>query len=1075
MKQALIKRCSFILFALMSIVTYAQTASSKIKITGTVTENSGGLMPGVNVTEKSSKNTVTTDYNGKYEINVKPGATLVFSFIGMKKIEIPLNGRTTLDARLQEDSNQLDNIVVVGYTSQKKSHLTGAVETIKMSEIADLPVGDLGTAIQGRVLGVGVSGGSTRPGVKSNLTIRQPYSLAKDGGNLSPLYVIDGVLQIGADGLNDSTLFDNLDSSEVESISFLKDAAAAIYGARSAQGVVLVTTKRGTKGDPKFSYSGSYGSNDKTYQSKMLNAYEFAQYVNIMNGPNGYNQTGKEYIFSNDELEYFKTLNNTYLDDEWKPSFNMRHNLNVSGGSEKATYFAGASYFQQNGNLSTLDYSKWNFRAGTDVKLSSNLKAGLQLSGYYSDQQKTFNKIGGEKEENDYNELLTHIPYIPNYVNGLPIELPNNNDGNQRYHYPEIQRLNNLAGTAASTMTVNMYTEYKVPFVKGLMARGSYARNMGHTRGTQVGTSYTLYQFKGLGENEHIFNDNITDAPIKPTGTKYNNGDILLFDNTTTLSEQLNLTVSYDRTFGKHSISGVFGIEKSEATLNKERVSKTNVLDGTNGQFTTANGAIDGQTNKSESGSLGYVGRLNYAYGDKYLAEFLFRSDASTKFAPEYYWGNFYSGSIGWVVSKEDFFESSTIDFLKFRYSVGLLGKDDTKAWLWKQRYSYQGSKGAVFGGNTDMTHGWKMEASPNPDATWSDEVKTNFGVDMRFLNNKLAVTAESYYNFGSDLLMNVTGNLPFTIGGTVAAQNYGKMDTFGVELAVGWNDKIGQDISYGIDMRFGWSDNKAIKGNYNNEDILKPWNKKPGESSDNGIWGYDYIGMFKNQEDIDKYVAQYNITAVKNINGDKSYTPSQLRPGMLYYRDVRGAYLGDGQFAAPDGIIDVNDQVRLSRKSDSHYGLGSTLRFAYKSFSFNTVINASFGGYSSIGGDARKAFKSKIPQIVDNTVSIWNNIYDPTLNPNGNMPNPAYVEINSVDSDFWEVNSFRIACRNITLSYALPQGALKAMNLSSCKLNFVALNPFNLYNPYSFQEPNGSYLDYPTLRTLSLGLNVGF
>lgn len=1073
MKQTLLKRCSFILFALMSMVTYAQTSGGQIKITGTVTDNLGGLMPGVNVTEKSSKNTVTTDYNGKYEISVKPGATLVFSFIGMRKIEVPLSGRTTIDAKLQEDSNQLENIVVVGYTSQKKSHLTGAVETIKMSEITDLPVGDLGTAIQGRVLGVGVSGGSTRPGVKSNLTIRQPYSLAKDGGNLSPLYVIDGVLQIGADGLNDSTIFDNLDSSEVESISFLKDAAAAIYGARSAQGVVLVTTKRGTKGDPKLSYSGSYGSNDKTYQSKMLNAYEFAQYVNIMNGPNGYNQTGREYIFSNDELEYFKTLKNTYLDDEWKPSFNMRHNLNVSGGSEKATYFAGASYFQQNGNLSTLDYKKWNFRAGADVKLSSNLKAGLQLSGFYSDQEKTFNKIGGEKEENDYNELLTHIPYIPNYVNGLPIELPGNNDGNQRYHYPEIQRLNNLIENTANTMTVNLYTEYKVPFIKGLMARGSYARNMGNIRGTQVGTSYTLYQFKGLGENEHIFNDDITDAPLK--ATKYNNGDILLFDNTTTLSEQLNLTVSYDRTFGKHSISGVFGIEKSEATLNKERVSKSNVLDGTNGQFTTANGAIDGQTNKNESGSLGYVGRINYAYGDKYLAEFLFRSDASTKFAPEYYWGNFYSGSIGWVVSKEDFFESSTIDFLKFRYSIGLLGKDDTKAWLWKQRYSYQGSKGAVFGGNTDMTHGWKMEASPNPDATWSDEVKTNFGVDMKFLNNRLALTAESYYNIGTNLLMNVTGNVPFTIGGTVAAQNYGKMDTFGVELALGWNDKIGQDISYGIDMRFGWSDNKAIKGNYNNEDILKPWNKKPGESTDNGVWGYDYIGMFKNQDDIDKYVAQYKITAVKNISGSTTYTPSQLRPGMLYYRDVRGAYLGNGQFAAPDGIIDVNDQVRLARKSDSHYGLGSTLRFAYKSFSFNTVINASFGGYSSIGGDARKAFKSKIPQIVDNTVSIWNNIYDPTLNPNGNMPNPAYVEINSVDSDFWEVNSFRIACRNITLSYALPQGALNAMKLSSCKLNFVALNPFNLYNPYSFQEPTGSYLDYPTLRTLSLGLNVGF
>ncbi|EJL61896.1 SusC/RagA family TonB-linked outer membrane protein [Flavobacterium sp. CF136] len=1075
MKQALIKRCSFILFALMSMLTYAQTASSQIKVTGTVTDNSGGLIPGVNVTEKSSKNTVTTDYNGKYEISVKPGATLVFSFIGMKKIEIPLSGRTTVDAKLHEDSNQLDNIVVVGYTSQKKSHLTSAVESVKMSEITDLPVGDLGTAIQGRVLGVGISGGSTRPGVKSNLTIRQPYSLAKDGGNTNPLYVIDGVLQTTADGLNDSTLFDNLDASEVESISFLKDAAAAIYGSRSGSGVVLVTTKRGTKGDPKFSYSGSYGANDKTYQSKMLNAYEFGQYVNIMNGSNGYNQTSTDpqYFFSQDELDYFKTLQNTYLDDEWKPSYNMRHNLNVSGGSDKATYFAGASYYKQNGNLSTLDYTKWNFRAGTDVKLTNNWKAGLQLSGYYSDQVKTFNKIGGEKEENDYNELLTHIPYIPNYVNGMAIELPGNTDANQRYHYSEIKRLNNLAETTANTMTINMYTEYKVPFVKGLMARGAYARNMGNTRGTQVGTTYTLYQFKGLGANGHIFNDDITDAPIKTT--KYSNGDLLLFDNTTILSEQLNFTLSYDRTFGKHSINGLFGIEKAEATSNKERVLKTNVLEGTNGQFNTATGTIDGTTTKNESGSLSYVGRLNYAYDDKYLVEFLYRTDASTKFSPENYWGNFYSASVGWVVSKEDFFDSSVIDFLKFRYSVGLLGKDDTKAWQWRQRYTFQANKGGVFGGNGDMTNGWKMEASPNPDATWSDEVKTNFGIDTRFLNNRLSATAEVYYNIGTNLLMNVTGNLPFTIGGTVAAQNYGKMDTYGYELALGWNDKIGQNTSYGIDLRFGWSGNKLIKGDFNNEDILKPWNPKPGESTDNGVWGYDYLGMFKSQADIDAYVSEYKITAVKNIEGSASYSPSQLKPGMLYYRDIRGAYLGNGQFAAPDGIIDVNDQVRLSRKSNSQYGLGTTLRFAYKSFSLNTVVNASFGGWSEIGSDARKPLKTKIPQIVDNTVSIWNDIYDPTLNPNGSMPNPAFADINSVSSKFWEVDSFRIACRNITLSYALPQKALKAINMSSCKLNFVALNPFNIYNPYSFQEANGSYLDYPTLRTLSLGLNVGF
>lgn len=1076
MKQTIKQVCGVLLFALLSLSGYAQkTNGDKIIITGNVIDNTGLGLPGVNVIEKGTKNGVSTDIDGKYKISVKKGAILSFAFIGMKTVEKKVENQSVVNVTLKDDATELESVVVVGYGTQKKKDLTAAVETVKMSEIRNLPVGDLGTAIAGRVLGVGVSGGSTRPGVKSSLTIRKPYSLAKDGGNLNPLYVIDGVLQVDAQGLNDSTLFDNLDSSEVESISFLKDAAAAIYGARSAQGVVLVTTKKGSKGAPKFSYSGSYGVSDKTYQTKVLNAYEFGQYVNIMNGKNGFAQTAndKQYFFSQDELEYFKTLNNTYLDDEWSSSYSMRHNLNVSGGDDKATYFAGVSYYEENGNLSTLDYNKWNFRAGTDVNLSSNWKAGLQMSGFNSDQTKTFNKIGGEKDENDYNNLLLHVPYIPNYVNGLPIELSGNNDANQRYHYNEIKRLNNLAETTSNTMTFNLYTEYKVPFIKGLMARGAYARNMGNSRGSQYGTGYNLYQVTGLGENQHIFSDDIDISKAK--SKFYTNGDRLYFSNTTNLSEQYNFTTSYSRDFGKHSVSGLFSIERSETTSNQEDVWKAGVLEGSNGQFNTASGAVDGRTFKNESGSLSYVGRLNYAYADKYLAEFLYRTDASTKFSPDNYWGNFYSVSAGWVISKENFFKSSVVDFLKVRYSVGLLGKDDTKAWAWRQRYTFQGYKGAVFGGDKDNTNGFKMETTPNPDATWSDELKMNFGIDSKFLDNRLSFTAESYYNIGTDLLINRTGNLPFTIGGSVAAENYGSVDSYGYEVSLGWNDNIGKDFRYGVDLRFGWSDNKIIKGNFNDANILFPWNAQPGKSSDNGVWGYDYLGMFKTQADVDAYVSKYKITEVKDIDGKRLYTADKLKPGMLYYRDVRSWDPVTKTFGAPDGIIDQYDQVQLAKKADSHAGIGSTLRFDYKGFSFNAVVNASFGGWADIDSGARKALKTKIPQIVNNTVSIWNDIYDADVNPNGTMPNPAFGDSNSIQSSFWEVNAFRIQCRNISLGYTLPENILKTLNMNSCKINLVALNPFNLYNPYSFQEPNGSFMNYPTLRTISLGVNVGF
>ncbi|MFV8326641.1 SusC/RagA family TonB-linked outer membrane protein [Flavobacterium sp. ZS1P14] len=1071
MKQTIAKRCGLILFALMSFSSFAQKTDQEKIVTGSVIDYAGEAILGVNVNVKGTKNGVVTDANGRYAINAKKGDVLSFAYIGMDRLEKTVGNDAVIDVKMKEDASELENVVVVGYGTQKKAHLTGAIETIKMSEIADLPVGDLGVALAGRVLGVGVSGGSSRPGNKSTLKIRNPLTLSKDGGNDSPLYVIDGVLQIDPQGKNDSTLFDNLDSSEVESISFLKDGSAAVYGARSAQGVVLVTTKRGKKGPTKFTYSGSYGVNDETYRTKMMNANDFGRYINTMNGVNGTNATATDpnKFFSPDELEFFKTINYNTLDDEWKPSYNMRHNINASGGTDNATYFAGASYYKQDGNLGTLDYNKWTFRAGVDVNLSSSFKAGLQVSGFYSDKTKTFNKIGGETEENDYLTLLTDLPYIPQYINGNAVEPLGNNDATTRYHYGEIQRLGNLATTNASTMTLNMYAEYTVPFIKGLSIRGAYARNMGHGRGTQVGTGYTLYQYAGTGTNGHIYDDNA----ILKSSKFYTNGDRLYFDNSSSLSQQYNLNTSYSRNFGKHSISGLFAIERSEAEGSKEVVFKGSPIAATNGQFGSAFGAVDGSTERNQSGSLGYIGRVNYSYGDKYLAEFLYRSDASTKFAPGNYWGNFFNLSAGWVISKEDFFKSDVVDFLKVRYSIGKVGKDDTKAWLWRQRYTFQNGQGGVFGGttNTAATTGMKMEASPNPNGTWSNELKTDFGIEAKFLNNRLSLGIDSFYNIGTDILMERTGNVPFTVGGTVASENFGKADFFGYEFEAGWNDKIGQDFNYGIDVRFGWSDNKMIQGNFNAADILLPWNARPGQSTDNGVWGYDYLGMFKTQDEVTAYVNDNHIVSVFGT------TAANLRPGTLYYRDVRGAYLGNGQFAAPDGIIDVNDQVQLAKRKSPKYGAGTTLKLGYKGFSLNAVVGASFGGgFSEIDSATRKPLKSSINTNTVNRPVIWNNIYDPILNPEGTMPNPAFEAINlTPTSTFWQVNAFRMECRNISLAYAFSEKALNAMHLSTCKLNLIALNPFNLYNPFSYKNPNGAYDVYPTLRTISLGVNVGF
>jgi TonB-linked SusC/RagA family outer membrane protein len=1038
-------------------------------ITGKVTNDKGEPLVGVTVQIKGLRTSTTTNADGVFTIDAPAGsATLVFSYVGTARKEVSIAGKTDFQIQLASADATLDDVVVVGYGTQKKGHLTGAIETIKTKEIEDLPVGNLGAALSGRVLGLAVSGGTARPGSTPNLTIRNPVTLSKDGGTLDPLYVIDGIIQVSADGRNDPTQFNNLDPSEVESISVLKDATAAIYGSRGAQGVILVTTKRGKSGAPKITYSGSYGINDESYRTKMMSAYEFAMYMNIMNGPNGAKKvaTDVESFFSQDELDHFKSINYDWLEPAWKSSHTMRHTLNVSGGSDRATYFASASYYSQNGNLSSLDYKKYTFRAGSDVKVANNLKAGLQVTGNYSDRIKTFNKIGSENDENDYRNLLLAPRYIPMYVDDYPVKIPGT-DALSGYHFYEIERLQNLAQTKDKAMGVNIYLEYELPFIKGLKARGTYARYFSGSNASQVGTSYRLYEFNRTGANAHIYDDGAT---VKLPGTIYKNGDRLYYSNTTAENTQMNFTLNYARQFGRHNVSALASVEKAEASSNQEDVWKESPVLSTNGQFGSAFGAIDGRTSGSESGALGYIGRANYSYADKYLVEFLFRTDASTHFAPENYWGSFYSGSAGWVVSNEDFFNVKAIDFLKIRYSVGMLGKDDTKAWQWRQRYTYQNGKGAVFGGNTNASTGMKMEASPNRDATWSNEFKNNLGIDARFLRNRLSVTLEGFYNKGTDLLIERTESVPITIGGTVAAENWGEMDFFGYEVGFDWKDNLGKDFTYGIGARFSWYDNKWSQGNFAATDVYYPWKKQIGQSDDNGTWGYDYLGMFKTQEEVDAYISKSNIKEVFT-------TPAaNLRPGMLYYRDVRGALQPDGTFAGPDGIIDENDQVQLSKKSNNHYGIGVTVRAGYKGFALDFVIAGSFGGWSEIDGNSRKKMNNIISRNFQSKPAYWGNIYDPVLNPTGTMPNPNWDNVSlSPTSDFWKVSGFRMGMRNANLNYTVPKRIAESLRLSNARISLTALNPLNFYNPFDYKAPDGAYDVFPNLRTFSVGLNVTF
>ncbi|MXV15195.1 SusC/RagA family TonB-linked outer membrane protein [Hufsiella ginkgonis] len=1078
LKQLLNLSGTFLLLLFACSMGYAQERA----VTGKAVDKADGSpMIGLIVSVKGRPSNVSTNGNGEFSIRVTPSdSVLVFSYIGYIRQQVKIGDRSSIIVTMEPDTKSLDEVVVVGYGTQKRETLTGSIATLTTKDIEDLPVSNIGAALAGRLLGVGVSGGTQRPGSTATITVRNPNTfLSKDGGTTSPLFVIDDVIQVTSQGAPDNTLFNSLDISEIESLSVLKDAAAAIYGSRAANGVIVVRTKRGKDGKPRISYNGSYAVNDEAFRTKMLSAADFARYYNIMNGPNGRaatNSVTNDNVFTAEEIAAFENTDHNWLDDAWKASHNMHHGLSVSGGANKATYFANASYYTQDGNMGALEFSRWNFRGGADVEPINNLKVGLQLSGNFTDQARTFNKIGSETLENDYVNLLTTPRYIPEYINGVPVKIPGTN-AFAGYHFFEIERLGNIQSNDDRVFTVNVSAEYKLPWVKGLGFRLQYATNFANNNGGQVGTTYTLTKFTGTGTNIHILDDNAVPIATTPTSS-YSNGDRLYYSQTRQKRDQTNFFVTYERSFGKHSVSALATVEKSEAEAYGTTVLKEKPLQGTNGMFNTAFGAIDGTTTGNESGTLGYIGRANYNYSSKYLAEFLFRSDASTKFAPDNYWGRFYSGSVGWVVSEESFFTTHVLDYLKVRYSLGKLGNDQTKAWLWRQRYTPQEGKGLVLPGtggnnntNTATTTGYKMEASPNPDATWSDELKHNLGFDMRFLNNRLSATLEGYYNKATNILIEPIGSVPATVGGSIASTNFGAANFYGYEIGLGWNAKAGKDVNYGINLNFNWGDNKVIKMNYTDISQLQPWSPHYGESSDNGKWGYDVLGMFKNQEEIDAYVAEYKITQVHGNTIGSSY---KLTPGQLYYRDIRGKMNADGTFAAPDGIIDENDQVQLAKKAVNHYGFGIVLRAGWKGLSFDAAITGSFGGFAEM--DARNKMETNISNAYSSVPAYWANIYDPVLNPSGTLPNPNWSNV-SLDktSKFWQVSAFRMGFRNANLNYSLPKKLVQRAGISNARVSLTALNPVILYNPYDYRDPDAGWNTYPNLRTISLGLNATF
>ena len=1105
-KRYIISLCLGLLMALPAL---AQNKTQQ----GTVVDENGEPVIGATVKVEGTKDATVTDLDGNYKLDVPKNGKVIISYIGYKDM-VTTGGRV----QLEEDNSTLEEVVVVGYGTQKKAHLTGSVATVPVDEIQDLAAGGLASTLGGLVNGLGVSGGDARPGENARLSIRDTNSLSDVGSTAQePLFVIDGYIypndvRVGNSSQNlGAEAFNNLDPSEVESISVLKDASAAVYGARAANGVILVTTKKGKMGKPSISYSGQFGFTDEVARPKMLSSYDYGRLYNAITAadPTNTSLNKKTALFQADELEAMKALNYDLLDKYWETGSTMRHSVNVSGASDNVSYFGGISYFDQDGNLGKLDYNRWNYRAGIDVKISKWLSANLTVSGDYGKKNKPMLKVGGTSDEKDYNLMLTRPRYIPEEVNGyyIPTYGPSNGARvqNQNYSFRVLQDNGDYTRTMTSNTSINAGLNYDFGWsniLKGLKLSFAYSKSINTDKNNQYGSSYTLYQMtRRYGSGEHMYTPTAGDDSTFDylnfanfNALTLNNGDILSRQMIRTDNYQMNFTVQYARDFGLHHVNGLFSIERSEAESELTYASKTKPLEFTTGQDNSVKDGSeeDAQFRRSESGTMSYIGRINYAYANRYLLEFLLRSDASTKFSKKYGWGTFPAVSAGWVVSEEPWFQNSKamswVDFLKIRASYGLTGRDNLAPWQWMQVYATDANKGTVFGEGLGNDSGSRITINKNNSAVnvmvhWDKSYKFNAGFDMQVLHSRLNIGFDYYYERNREMLMNLKEDVPGTVGSQSASTNIGEMDNWGWELSLTWRDKIGKDFKYRIGINTGMSDNKVKVMDWPTEYLYRQMT--PGSRTDLGLWGLQCIGMFRSFQDIEEYFAQYNITSYLGMTKDK------VRPGMLIYKDVRGPQQPDGTYLGPDGVVDRdNDQVQLGKRGNI-YGFTMNLGADWKGISVTAQLGASWGGYTTVPAQAIGVASNSNLEFY-NMPSFWNPdnmyVYQDIYDGGGNLvmaqnreaeyPNLAYQSVNAIASSFWRISNASVRLSRLTIAYALPSAWLKNTGIKGIRINVTGQNLINFYNPYPdhFTNPMaGAFGSYPNLRKWTVGVNLSF
>ena len=1032
-------------------------------ITGIIRDHSGNPLPGVSVSIKGSSKTGTiSSIDGKYNINAPDEAVLVFSYIGMKPQQESVKGRKTIDVTLNEDHSTLNDVVVVGYGIEKKQSLTGAVSSIKGTELLESPSTNVSSLLGGRLPGISSIQTSGEPGNdQANLRVR--------GSQYSVLYIIDGMPR----DIND------IDPNDIESISVLKDgASAAVYGLNAAGGVVIVTTKSGKEGKTTLQYDGQFGISVNANFPKFMNGPQYAHYYNMADMMD---KLANKSIASEDDYtpvfsdKDIKAMTNgdpndgwdnvNYIDKVFGTGFNMKHNVSLQGGTESTHYYVGSGYMDQKGNIDNFTYRQYNVRTNIDSKVGKHFSVIFGAAGTIGRRSTPGYSSGGADDGSEgtgevgylsiVHQVIQMHPFLPETYNGqYTSTLPNNSS--VAYSPLAAIHKSGYKKTRSFELNSNFSIQYDAPWLTGLTLKATGSYDYLSSLSKNLDTPYNTY-YKTWSDLDHF---NLATDPRGYTTNHVSEGQY----NTEQLVGQIS--AEYANRFGLNNVDAMILAEERDWKCNDfaayaERVAFAELPELSFGTALSTGSPIS--SSSIHTRSAGYVFRLKYDYDNTYLAEFSGRYDGSYKFngnISSKRWGFFPSLSLGWRISNMPFLKNASwIDDLKLRTSIGLSGNsDDISAFSYLDTYSY--GSNVILNNNSYSSVYTSVIANPN--LTWAKVRSQNIGLDATFWRGKLGIEFDYFYNLNYDLLSAMGADMPPSMGGYyMTYANNNRYDVKGLELTLSHRNAFNvcsKPFIYQINLNISTEKSKWLR--YPDSPNAQSWQKTVGTSVGSySAWIAD--GIFKSEDEI-THSAWYG---------------TRPNVGDIKYKDLNG-----------DGVIDSKDEAITARSNRPQITSGLNLSGSWNGFDCAVLFTGGFkfavsllGTYYN-GYDDNTIWTQTFKDGANSPLWLVEKSYS-TENPNGTYPRLTLSQTshggdNGLASTFWMRSGDYVRLKSAQIGYTLPKAWMRSTSIQKVRIFLEGSNLFTLdrlpkgVDPESPRVNNGYY---PQQKTYMAGITMTF